>query len=184
MRFGDHAYQHSKEKVGDPTRVSKLDAKAKAGGFESTPDYIHDVQGRKDTVSMQASNDRVLWANEREKLVGWNNHRMPERSTVFVKESEQATRLKFQGLRAAEAPKSRAQGNSTQIMQGVRNRQPVNEKNRTAETSAKQPSSAKSKDGSHKNTWSDDRLKAAEAYAKGEARSQQQTSEKAKTNNR
>lgn len=178
MRFADHAYQHALEKEGDPDRVPRLDAQAKSGGFKTTADYIHDVQGRKDTVSMQASNDRVLWANEREKLVGWNNHRMPDRSTVFVKDSERDTRLKFELLRNKEAPKSRAQGNSTTIVQGVKDREPIKEKSQASEASINQASTEKAKEGSRDTSWSSDRLKAAEAYSKSETLSQQQTSDK------
>lgn len=166
MRFADHAFKHSQDKTNDPDRIPELDKRARNGGFENTPDYIHDVQGRKDTKSFNASNDRVFWANEKETMVGWNNNKSPEKSTVFHQESKEQVQEKYRVYRGREVKAVRKEGGRLQDRNGVAERSPTQskgQKTQASKTPVKDTTAKQTK--SENNAWSQDRVATAKSQS-------------------
>ncbi|WGJ13862.1 hypothetical protein QEV83_14450 [Methylocapsa sp. D3K7] len=103
MRYADHAYAHIQTNTNDPGRSVTLDKRAQEAGFKSATDYIDDIQGRSDTRSFEGVNNRVCWANARERLYGWHNRVDPSQSTVIPKKTAAKTIREFENHKKVEA---------------------------------------------------------------------------------
>lgn len=96
MKFSDGVEAHV---ASDPSRVSKLEQRAAMEQFRNISDYIDHVQGHAATRSFDAGNDRTCWMNPVHRLVGFNNHAFPEKSTAIPKDSAKHTLKTFQRYR-------------------------------------------------------------------------------------
>jgi glutathionylspermidine synthase len=130
MRYADYAYTHVQENQKDPARMQIIDDKAKQSGYESTVDYIHDVQGREDTRVFDGANNRTCWMNEQESLYGWNNKDNPSKSTVIPSSD---TEKSFENHKEKE---------ETRLEQELPERQGLTEEERTVEKDKDQTDSS------------------------------------------
>lgn len=103
--YADHAYEHISANEDDPSRAGTLDRRAENEGFSSAPEYIDNLQGREDTRSFEAANDRVCWANADERIYGWNNRDDPGQSTVIPKKTPDLTIREFENHKETESEK-------------------------------------------------------------------------------
>lgn len=111
--YADYAYEHVSANENDPARAATLDRRADDAGFSSANEYIDDIQGRDDTRSFEAANDRVCWANSNERLYGWNNRADPTQSTVIPKKTPELTTKEFENHKEAESEKLNEQVHET-----------------------------------------------------------------------